>query len=147
MDKAELVGLTLDRLIDHFNLSPESFEFFDRTGAPTILWRPKIQLGDLTSNPIYDPNNAHAVVARYNPYDNSVSCFVFLSAPADPINTTDKADTTMTSKRYFETYRGNYRKLMRLKELVLARNIQKDNLIYLRKLSSVFPDAVDNHIR
>ena len=146
MDKAELVGLTLDRLIDHFRLSPESFDYSESM-SPTIVWQPKIQQGDLTSNPIYDPNNAHAVVVRWNQLYSSVNCYVFLKAPIDPMNSIDKADSTMSSQRWFEQYRGNYRKLMKLKALVQARNAQKAQLIYLRKLSSVFPDAIDDHLR
>ena len=146
MDKAELVGLTLDRLIDHFRASPESFEYSENV-SPTVLWQPKIQIGDLASNPVHDPNNAHAVVVRWNQHFNSVNCYVFLAAPVDPINSTEKADSTMSSQRYFEKYRGNYRKLMKLKALIQARNARKAQLIYLRKLSSVFPDAIDDHIR
>jgi hypothetical protein len=145
MDKAELVSITLDRLLDHFAISPESFEYNDNV-SPTVVWRPKIQQGDLTTNPVYDPNNAHAVVVRWNQLYSAVNCYVFLTAPTDPINSTEKADSSMSSQRYFEKWRGNYRKLMKLKGLIQARNIQKANLVYLRKLSSVFPDAVDKHL-
>lgn len=146
MDKAELVSLTLDRLIDHFKLSPESFDFTDN-GCPTVVWQPKIQLDDLTSNSIYDPNNAHAVVVRWNTHFKHVTCYIFLSAPVNPVNCIDKADSTISSQRWFEYYRGNYRKLMRLKDLIQDREAYKANLIYLRRLSSVFPDALDDHIR
>jgi hypothetical protein len=145
MDKAELVGITLDRLLAHYALSPESFEFIDN-GSPTIVWRPKIQQDDLTGTPVKDPNNDHAVVVRWNSMYKSVNCYVFVTAPLEPQNCTDKADSTMSSQRYFEQYRGNYRKLMKLKKLVLERNSQKANLVYLRKLSSVFPDAIDTRL-
>lgn len=146
MDKAELVGITLDRLIDHFKLSPESFEFTDN-GTPTITWQPKIQLGDLASNPIYDPNNAHAVVVQWNQFAGHLTCYVFLTAPTEPRSNVHKADSTMVACRWFERYRSNHRKMIKLKSLILARDAQKANLIYLRKLSSIFPDAMDGHIR
>lgn len=145
MEKAELVGLTLDRLLDHFKMSPESFEFHDNI-SPTVVWRPKIEQGDITSNSIYDPNNAHAVIVTYNPHQNEITCYVFLTAPAEPLNATGRADTTMSSKRWFETWRSNYRKLMKLKSLIQSREAKKTNLIYLRKLSCIFPDAVDKHL-
>ena len=147
MDNAELVGLTLDRLIDHFKLSPESFDFSGGVTHPTVLWRPKVQLDDLNNHSIRDPNNAHAVIVRWNPHFSQVVCYVFLVAPEYPLNAIDKADSTISSQRYFESWRSNYRKLLKLKRLIEEREAYRANMAYLRKLSSIFPDAVDSHIR
>ena len=146
MDKHELVSLTLDKLIDNFQLSPESFEYVDNI-APTIVWRPKIELNNSPSSMlIHDPNNAHAIVVMFNTHSNEVVCYIFLNAPADPLINTGKADCIIGSQRWLEKYRGNYRKLMKLKKLIATRNSQKANLAYVRKLSYIFPDAVDKHL-
>lgn len=145
MEKHELVGLTLDRLIDHFKVSPESFEFTDN-GSPTVIWQPKIQLGDLTTNSVNDPHNTHAVVVRYIDINNQMACYLFLSQQAEPASNIHKADSAIYSSRWFEKYRSNYSKLMKLKKLIEARNAKKANLTYLRKLSSVFPDTLDDRL-
>jgi len=146
MNKAELVNLTLDNLIEHFKVSPESFEFSESVG-PTIVFKPKIQLGDLTTDVVHDPNNSHVVVVRWNSFYKHVACYVFITATKDPLGALGKADVSTQSQRWLEKYRGNYKKLMLLIDLVKDRDNQKANLIYLRKLSTIFPDTMDNHIR
>ena len=154
MDKHELVGITIKQLIEHFKSSPESFEYQDqdrRPGSsanPTIFWQPKVQLGDYMSTVVQDPNNNHAVVVTFNPMMNELSCYLLLKAP--PSLTTSlngiTYDCMMSSKRWFERYRSNYRKFAKLRDLIIARDKSKENLTYLKKLSSVFPDTMDTHL-
>lgn len=154
MDKHELVGITIQQLIEHFKSSPESFEYVDsRTRPntdrhPTIFWQPKVQLGDYMSTVVQDPNNSHAVVVNWNPLNNELTCYLFLKAPANLAGTSggQAADCVMSSKRWFEKWRGNYRKFNKLKDLIMERDKRKENLTYLKKLSSVFPDTMDIHI-
>jgi hypothetical protein len=150
MDKAELVGLTLNKLIDHFKSSPESFEYKgaeNSNGQCTIFWQPKVQLNDFMSTVIQDPNNCHAVAVHFNPMINELTCLLYLKAPSNLHNTpTNSADCTITSKRWFEKWRGNYRKFSALRDMIIARDKHKENMNYLKKLSSVFPDAMDNHV-
>jgi hypothetical protein len=153
MDKHELVGMTIQKLIDHFAGSPESFEYCDQERKhnnsmhPTIFWQPKVQLGDYMSTIVEDPNNNHAVVVNFNPMNNEITCYLFLKAITNLANTNSvqSADCVITSKRWFEKYRGNYRKFKKLRDLILARDKRKENLTYLKKLSSVFPDTMDTH--
>lgn len=149
MDKAELVSLTLDKLMDHFRSTPESFEFHSselggRSINPTIVWQPKVQLND--SYTVQDPNNVHAIVVTYNGMLNSVTCYVFLKAPPDLLKTGIVADCVMNSQRFFETWRGNYRKFRRLRDMIRKRDLRKENMHYLRKLATIFPDTLDKHL-
>lgn len=154
MHKHELVGMTIQQLIDHFKRSPESFEYYDQDRKPnssilpTIFWQPKVQLGDYMSTIVQDPNNNHAVVVSYNAMLNELTCYLFLRAPPNmaSIASGHAADCTMSSKRWFENWRGNYRKFKKLRNLIIARDKRKENLIYLKKLSSVFPDTMDTHL-
>src|ERR1035437_941962 len=105
MDKYELVGITLQQLIEHFKSSPESFEFYDQNRKPnssmhpTIFWQPKIQLGDYMSTIVQDPNNNHAVVVSFNMMVNEITCLIFLKAPSNLANANggQAADCTITS--------------------------------------------------
>ena len=153
MDKHELVGMTIQKLIDQFAGSPESFEYHDPSTktscmSPTIYWQPKVQLGDYMSTVVQDPNNNHAVVVSFNPILNELTCYLFLKAPTSitASNTALSADCIMTSKRPFETWRGNYKKFKKLRDLIIAKEKRKENLTYLKKLSSVFPDTMDTHL-
>ena len=154
MDKHELVGMTLRQLIDHFKGSPESFEYYDQyrkpnsSMYPTIYYQPKVQLGDYMSTVVHDPNNSHAVVVMFNTMTNELTCYLFLKAPANFMGLSGghAADCVMTSGRPFETLRGNYRKFKKLRDLIVAKDKEKENLVYLKKLSSVFPHTLDAHI-
>ena len=147
MNKYELIGLTMDRLLEHFKLSPESFEFTDSGYSPralTIVWQPKVQLNDYMNTVIQDPNNSsHGVIVTWNCDINELSCHLFLRATSHIKSCT--ADCSMTSKRWFEKRRKNYKKFERLQSLILQRDRYKENMNYLKKLTSVFPDALDNH--
>jgi hypothetical protein len=151
MQKHELIGLTLQRLIHHFRESPESFDFMDCTTGnmgghtfPTITFRPKIQLSDHQSTLIQDPNNEHAVVVVFNSHLNEMACYIFMKAPSTLSNM--MADSTVISGRLFEKWRGNYKKFSKLRELIQDRDQFKANMAYLKKLSSVFPHTMDDHL-
>ena len=150
MDKHELISLTLDRLFDHFKASPESFQYMDSDSSPhkalspTITWRPRIQLKDSAGTLIDDPNNDHAVILCYNLNLNEFSCYVFLKAPMEWSGS--KADSVVTTKRYFHKLSRNYRRFIKLRNLIRTRDQHKDNLRFLNKLSSVFPDTLDDVI-
>jgi hypothetical protein len=151
MHKHELVSLTLDRLIDRFKSSPEYFDSDrspNRSCQPLIVWQPKVQLTDYMETIINDPNNCHAVTILFNPLINEITCHIFLKAPPDiSSHFGHKADCIVSSRRWFERYRGNYKKFIELKKCIIARDTHKDNISYLKKLSSVFLDSLDDHIK
>jgi hypothetical protein len=91
-----------------------------------------------------DSNNNHGVIITWNSNVNELSCHLFIKMPPD-INGGSKADCSMTSKRWFEKYRGNYKKFRVLRDLIIDRERHKENMHYLKKLSSVFPDTLDGH--
>ena len=152
MHKHELVGITIQQLIEHFKISPESFEFYDQDRRPhtsmhpTVFWQPKVQLGDASSSVVDDPNNGHAVVVSF--HNGELTCYIFLKAPANLQSSSacQAADSVVSSARSFEKWRGNYRKFKHLRNLILARDKYRENLIYLKKLSAVFPDTMDSHL-
>jgi hypothetical protein len=152
MNRYELVGMTIQNMIDRFKTSPESFTFCDsqskhnRCVYPTIVWQPRIQLSD-NSAAVMDPNNNSAVVIVFNTFANDLSCYVFLKAPINPTTwVPHMADSVAVSDRWFEKLRGNYRKFKKLRNLVRVRDRNMENLLYLNKLSSVFPDTLDSHL-
>ena len=110
MDKHELVGITIQQLIEHFKSSPESFEYYDQNKKPhsmqpTIFWQPKVQLGDYMSTVVQDPNNNHAVVISFNPMLNELTCYLFMKAPPNFASSSSIngaiADCVMSSARPF----------------------------------------------
>jgi hypothetical protein len=149
MDKSELMGLTLDMLIAKFEESPESFEFLgqghlNEATHPTIIWQPKIQLSDLDSTLVNDPNNASAIMVTFNHVFNEMQCHVFIRAPITTYGS--KADSSIKVCRWFEKWRRNYRKFKKLKQLILNRYKHQEDMEFARHLSSVFPDALDRHL-
>ncbi len=154
MNKHALVELTLEQLLDAFRTSPESFEYEDSTytphklaGDPAILWQPKCELKDHTI--VADPiNDQKAVIVVYNEALSEITCYIFSKAIVS-INLAagSMADATVTSKHtWFTIWRGNYRKFDKLRNLIKARDRNKENDRFLRKLNSVFPSALDKHI-
>ena len=154
MHKHELVGITLQHLMEHFRTSPESFEYLDHNSKPMyandcIIWQPKVQLGDIMSTTVDDPNNGHAVVVMFNDLTNELTCYIFLKAPPNLTSMSNPAypaDCVVTSRRRFEKWRNNYKMFSALKDLILIRNKRKESMTYLKKLSSVFPDTMDTHL-
>ena len=151
MDKAELIGLTLDRLLEHFKNSPESFEYDDSqrnvngTINPIILWKPRIQM-DPYAPAVIDPHNNHAVIVVYHEILGQMQCHLLFNAPSDLKTTSNyKPDCSIITQRWFEKWRSNYRKFCRLRELIISRDLYKENRGYLRKLNSIFPDTLDDH--
>ena len=148
MDKRDLVELTIERLLANFERSPESFDLKDPTatgsyGGPTVTWRPRVQLGSYDSNVVDDPNNHHAVVISLNNDRNEIACHLFLRNVMNLESA--KADHSVAHRQSFMMFRSHYRKLMKLIKLIKARDLHKENMTYLSKLSSVFPDTLDKH--
>ena len=147
MDKHELIKLTLDQLMEHFKLSPESFQYQDsltnpsKSSFPTIIWQPKVQMGDSV---VADPNNNHTVVLTFNEHLEEFKCFIYLKTPIN-LETTP-ADSVIVSRRSFEKWRRNYKRFIKLKKLILARDTHIENMGFLSKLSSVFPHTMDCYL-
>lgn len=146
MDKRELVELTIERLLANFDKSPESFDLKMPDSShcsPTIYWKPKIKIDNYDIAD--DPNNNHAVVVTYNSSFSELRCYIFLKAPATAYEYT-KADHSVSISGYFIKLTSSYRKYKKLIRLIQTRDLHQDNMNYLSKLSSVFPDALDKHI-
>jgi hypothetical protein len=149
MNKIELMGLTLDMLIAKFHDSPESFVFtgtgsYQESTHPSITWQPKIQLDDANSTVVDDPNSAGAIVITFNTTFNEMHCYVYTKTPISTYGA--KADSSISVCRWFEKWRANYRKFVKLKRLILGRVKHLENVDFIKNLSSVFPDALDGHI-
>jgi len=152
VDKHELIGMTIQQLIEHFKSSPESFEYYDRDTKsnnsvhPTIVFQPKIQLTD-SATIIRDPNNNHAVIVVFHEMSSELLCYLFSKAPPNLSSLgVVVADCTISSKQYFIRWRSNYKKFNKLRDLILKRDSNREASEYLDKLSSVFPDSGDENI-
>jgi len=148
MDKHELVEITIERLLANFEKSPESFDLklpdSSSYSGPTVTWKPRVQLGSYDSNIVDDPNNNHAIIVSYNPNSGDLTCYLFMKVP--PTFDGSRADHVMASNQYFQKLRSPYRKFKKLINLIKARDVHRENMNYLGKLSSVFPDTLDKHI-
>jgi hypothetical protein len=145
VDKEELISITIQKLIDHFNYSPESFEYNDGL----IVWQPKITLNDAMSTIVNDPNNNHAAAIYFNETINELRCYLFLKTPPNltiPTPNLSYADSVIISARIFMKWRRNYKKYVKLKNLILARDRHRASMNYLKKLSSLFPDVMDDSL-
>jgi hypothetical protein len=148
MDKHELVELTIERLLANFEKSPESFDLksadFGNWATPTVTWKPRVQLGSYDSSIVDDPNNNYAVVIVYNVNTETLSCHLFLKTYSSLDSA--KADLSISSNQSFMKFRSRYRKFEKLMNLIKERDLRRDNMNYLSKLSAVFPDTLDSHI-
>ena len=101
------------------------------------------------SKAILDVNNNHAVAVHFNTTINQLTCYLFLKTIPNlalPNPNLSFADSVIVSSRYFERYRGNYRKFCKLRDLIQTRDRRKASMNYLKKLSSLFPDVMDDHL-
>ena len=154
MGKAYLINMTLSSLLARFKSSPESFEYSGldtdssiKSGIETIVWQPKVTLTDHDSTVIQDPNNNHAVIVQFNHHANEMSCYIFLKAPNNLSSLYQaKSDSSASIGRWFEKLRSPYRKFKKLKKLIMNKNLQRQHNEFLKKLSTVLPDALDKHI-
>lgn len=154
MDKRELISLTLDKMLEKFDTSPESFELTETVASynsPSdtfIFWRPRIELDthiDLTVN---DPHNNSAIILKLCAGGNEIVCYLFSKAPVDNFNSysVSQADLTMNLKIGFKMLNACHRKFIKLQKKIIKRNISNENRKYLKKLMTIFPDTLDNII-
>lgn len=156
MQKVELIELTLDQLLETFKTSPESFDYKDRCSPgsdswpyQTIIWQPKFQLKtDNLGDIIADPNNLPKTVAVYfNHHMGDMQVLIFNKSFITAADmTVAKADSYIACIQWFPTWRAPYRKMMRLKRLIEARNVHRENDAFLRKLYSIFPGSLDRQL-
>jgi hypothetical protein len=96
-----------------------------------------------------DPNNNHAVAVGWNNAINEMRCYLFSKVPyglSFPNPNLSGSDSNIVASRLFEKYRSNYKKYIKLVNLIQTRDKHKENMDYLKKLTALFPDAVDDHI-
>lgn len=153
MNRCDIVGLTLDQLLENFPLSPESFDYEDmhytphkNTSHPTIIWQPKVELKD---GVVPDPNNeVKTIVVWYNENLSELNCAI-IPGPATSwrsvamlVGATD-INCPITG---IIALNSHYRKFMKLKRLIMAKDQMKHNNDFLKKLHSIFPGTFDKHI-
>lgn len=151
MTKKELVEITLDKFHKRFRESPECFELIYTPFASqnygfdfTIMWKPRIQIGDEDNSLVDDPNNHGAVAIKLNESMGEITCFVYNKAPGSFC--TSLADSVIIVKMRFIKLRNMRKKIIKLKDLIVKRDEMNEHMKYLKKLSSVFPDVLDRHI-
>jgi hypothetical protein len=148
MDKKELIALTLDTLLFRFKSSPECFELqytpFTKNDF-SITWRPMIELEEHMQSVVNDPMNSHsAVIVRFH-MSSEISCFLFMDNHNNS-SLSSGADCVITIKPFFLKLSSNYRKLNKLKNLIIQRDINNEGKKYFGKLSSIFPDVIETYI-
>lgn len=152
MDKAELIKLTLEQLLEQFKEFPDSFEYAEGSFPPTktVLWEPRVETSD--GKIIEDPNNMKSVLVTYNSATAEMACFIFNRANLTSVGKgiskyeSSKAEACIISSRRFEVWRGNFKRLTKLGSLIRRREKMKENKEFLNKLYSVFPGSIDKHL-
>ena len=149
MDKDELISLTLDRLIDRFKSGPECFEFIQTPFSPSnpdivITWKPRVEMEPNMVSVIDDPNREGGCAIKYMEPTGEITCAVYSKAPINFNHSTP--DCLISTRPSFVKWTSNYKKIVKLKNLILKRDQENENKKYLKKLQDVFPDAVDKYL-
>ncbi len=155
MKKWELIGLTLEQLLERQRQNPESFEYSDKSypivgggGQPTIYWQPKLTIKS-DSRTISDPNESQkAVIITFNDFTNQLICYIHSAITTTGIKALESkhADASMVDDRNFIKYRANWRKFQQLANAIKEHDRTKENERYLKKLFSIFPGTLDKHL-
>jgi hypothetical protein len=152
MKKWELIGLTLEQLLEQHKQTPESFEYADKDypvtgqgGNPLIYWQPKV---DLKSSVVPDPNESQkAVIITYNELTGRLVCYIYSNiVPGLKAMEGRNADATVIDDRKFMKWRSNWHKFNKLAEAIKEHDRSKENDTFLKKLFSIFPGTLDKHL-
>jgi hypothetical protein len=153
MTRHELVGLTLDQLIEAFKANPECFDLectelksFVGGTNEAIMWKHRVEV-DKSYMP--DPHNpARTVVVINNKHAEEIQCFIFMSALTSINNAaSSKADADMSSPvGIFRFLDKNHKKFKKLKNMIVKREKNKECDKFLSKLYAIFPGTFDDHI-
>jgi hypothetical protein len=150
MTKEDLIYLTIKQLKDSFRTSPESLILEDseiKTSeypGPTIIWRHMLELN---GQMIQDPNNAtRTIVITYNKMAQQLTTNIyFRDVTKFNHNIMPDAAATFTYKYWPNLYRS-YRLFNQLRSKLIHRHHEKQNMDYIKKLTSIFPAAGDDDL-
>ena len=153
MTRHDLVGLTLDQLLNNFASGPECFDLevaeaksFSAGPSDAIMWKHKIENGDI----IQDPTQPmRTVIIVNNKATETIQCFIHFRDMISATNAMNhKPDAQVESKAvgFFRKWDSNYRKFEKLKRLIQQNNAARENTSFLNKLHTVFPGCWDEYI-
>jgi hypothetical protein len=151
MTKEELIYITLKQLKESFDTCPECLNIEEPGTSsnsshmgPTIIWKFRVVVDGLT---IPDPNNSNrTIIVTYNSMAKQLTVSIYFRE-INNLNHAVMADATATVK-YSEWpwLHKSYRKFQSLREKLLRRQKEKENLEYLKKLSSIFPGTFEDDL-
>lgn len=154
MSKSEIISLTLDQLLDRYDKTPESFEYVGDDSKVTnkvklymdnIIWQTKIPSGSgLMDDPLNEPKT---IVVTYSDVEKSLTVRIF-NKTFETLSAIEgqRCDAHMEYRNYFMPLRANYRKYLKLKQKIFQYQQREEAKSFLRKLSNIFPTALDSHI-
>lgn len=154
MTKADILSITLDQLIGRFETNPESFDYVGcdlekksslKFDNDSVIWQTKIESN---SEIIVDPTSQQrTIVVNYSIIEKALKVYIY-NCTFESVGSIYqvKADACIEHKAYFIRFTRNFRKFNKLKNLILAREEHNEARSFLKKLSSTFPDTLDNHI-
>ena len=151
MTKEELVSITLKQLLDSFYHCPECFEMYDSEMDQakgfrhcTIVWKPK---HDVSGTIVPDPNHStKTIIVSHDRLTRTLSCHIYFK-DVNVSNLSMQADAQVTlDLNFFSYFRFTWRTFKKLRKYILVHRKTKDSNEYIKKLSSVFPAAIDDKL-
>ena len=150
MTKEELMIITLKQLKDSAKHSPECLSLEDPElghsghSGISIMWKFRVEVD---GNTIQDPNNAaRTVIISYNKFHKQMIAQIFFREIYNA-NTAIMPDAIVIVKykRWPFLYKS-YRDFRSLRKLILKSHFGRQSINYLKKLNSIFPSALDDHL-
>lgn len=151
MQKSEIINLVLEHLASVFNQNPDAFVYFSdeseysNNGAEYIAWQSLVIHQDYGMT---DPNVANkSILIKFSKNKGTMSLFIF-SKGFNTIKELEasKIDSSIEIKKMFMKFRRTYKKFNKLRKLISERDKKKENEVFMRRLTSVFPSLLDDEI-
>lgn len=152
--KSEIIGQTLDQLIDIFHKKPDSFQYVGDESADSnrlriyhdnIIWQTLIRAdGKLIDDPNEPPKT---IVVTFSKLESNISICAYnrTFTNIQEINIA-KADAYIESTKTFKRFRKNYKKFKKIRNLILRHSESRKANDFFYQMSKVFPVMLDKHI-
>lgn len=152
MTKEELVCLTIKQLKEGFKKHPECLQLEDpelgktNYGNSTIIWRFKVEIDGTLYN---DPNNnSRTVIISYSKLERKINASIYLrdvGTASQSIMPDASASISYHEHLPLFLYKS-YRDFMYLRKQLIDRQKEKENIDFVKKLTSVFPGTFEDDI-
>jgi hypothetical protein len=151
MHKDYLLELTIKQLCESLNSSPECFELHwdprwpsaDRRVEYTIIaWKFKVHVDGKT---ILDPNNSpRTIILTYVYRNKTLKCDIYFR-DVEVTSVIAIPDASIEITYRIPILNKSYRAFSKFRKMLLNKIKHKEAIDYVKKLSSIFPSALDDN--